>query len=73
MGLECPLLPGEEICSKYLNYAPAMEQGNGAFIFFFKIFLVLLGYIFKSSFIIRAVIYIIYFKNILFLISTRSS
>ena len=31
MGLECPLLPGEEICSKYLNYASAMEQGNGAF------------------------------------------
>ena len=35
MGLECPLLLGEEICSKYLNYAPAMEQGNGAFFFFF--------------------------------------
>ena len=38
-----------------------------------KDFLVLLRYIFKSSFIIRAIIYTIYFKNILFLISTRSS
>lgn len=36
-----------------------MEQGNGAFKK--KKFLVMLGYIFKSSFIIRAVIYIIYF------------
>lgn len=37
-----------------------MEQGNGTF-FLKKDFLLMLGYIFKRSCIIRAVIYIIYF------------
>lgn len=48
------------MCSKYLNYAPAVEQGNGTFLLK-KDSLLMLGYIFKSYFIIRAVIYIIYF------------
>lgn len=60
MGLESPLLPKDEDLLKVSKLCSRNGTGKWG-IFFKKDFLLMLGYIFKSSFIIRAVIYIIYF------------